>query len=439
MFAELAALHDINLEKSGIQSHDSVSVGERYHKPLRDTYRKLKIDQQSMQRQLLLALAVKAMNDTLGPERIVPSALVFGEFSSLRTLGGAVIPNPTLGERAEAAQKALSHVAKHLAQARVERALNHNTPPATDRTYQPGEQVLIWREKLIENRIGEWVGLYTVTCYDAQTKIVLVQKNADSPHERYNSVQAKPFLMPEVAATDYFQTLHSSRQQFSSERQSLTIHLTELISKDDPRASSPEMRKAIYEEVRDLPKRKTFKVILKEELPDGADALTARFVLAIKSTIDGEVKYKARYVMDGLRDVLKHFMVLGAQTLQASSARLLLALASIFKFEVWPSDMKLAYLQSTEPLRRRVFIKNPAPEFELAPDESFELLKPLHGLCDAGNLWQKSLNDHRTRELNLTPTKCDSSLYFSFRLRELIGINGSYVDDLLLAGTPIFT
>ena len=33
-----------------------------------------------MQRQLLLALTVKAINDTLEPEGIVPSALSFGEF-----------------------------------------------------------------------------------------------------------------------------------------------------------------------------------------------------------------------------------------------------------------------------------------------------------------------------------------------------------------------
>lgn len=32
-----------------------------------------------------LALAVKEMNDTLGPEGLVPSALLFGEFSQVHT------------------------------------------------------------------------------------------------------------------------------------------------------------------------------------------------------------------------------------------------------------------------------------------------------------------------------------------------------------------
>ena len=56
-------------------------------------------------------------------------------------------------------------------------------------------------------------------------------------------------------------------------------------------------------------------------------------------------------------------------------------------FDVWSTDVKLAYLQSSEPLARRVFVSNPALEFELHPDECLELLRPLYGLSDAGDLW----------------------------------------------------
>ena len=38
----------------------------------------------------------------------------------------------------------------------------------------------------------------------------------------------------------------------------------------------------------------------------------------------------------------------------------------------------------------------------------------------------------------MVPTVTDASLYFSFRRGELIGMNGSYVDDLLRAGTQQF-
>ena len=105
---------------------------------------------------------------------------------------------------------------------------------------------------------------------------------------------------------------------------------------------------------------------------------------------------------------------------------------------MWSSDVKVTYLQSTEPLRRHVFISNTAPEFELDPSECFELLKPLYGLCDAGDLWFQSLHNHLLSDLHLEPTKCDPSLYLSIRKGELIGINGSYVDNLLRTGTRDF-
>ena len=476
IFAELAALHDVNIEKSGVESHKSLGIGERYHKPLRDTYRKLQLDYPSMQRQLLLALAVKSMNGTLGAEGIVPSALVFGEFPRLRSLQGPVVPRPSLAERAEAAQQARRYTSQHLAKVKVKRAIHHNTPPASERIYQPGDEVLIWREKQVESRMSEWIGPYTIVTSDSSGKIIVVQKEAGSALERFNTTQVKPFLQPEKVAIDFFnilnrafstyasksstssyphtpleeyRQLHQDNQVEALERRAKTksiatsstpnntasaIQVTEIIDKDDPRASSIEMKNAIKEEVGDLLRRGTFKVILKEELPDGANALTARFVLAIKSNADRQVKYKDRYIIGGHRDNLKHYMVHGAQTLRASSSRLLLALAAAHDFEVWTSDVKLAYLQSTKPIERRVFVKNPAPEFELEPSECFELLRPLYGLYDAGDLWHESLNLHLTQELKFQPTKIDPSLYFSFRNNKLVEIHGSYVDDLLRTG-----
>ena len=95
MFAELTTSQDIDLGNSGTQAQHSLGVGEGYQKPLRDKYRKLKIDFPKMSRQLLLALSVKSMNDTLGPEGIVPSVLVFSEFPSLRAYQGPVVLRPT--------------------------------------------------------------------------------------------------------------------------------------------------------------------------------------------------------------------------------------------------------------------------------------------------------------------------------------------------------
>ena len=297
----------------------------------------------------------------------------------------------------------------------------------------------MWREKVIGNRIGEWKGPYTVLIDDATSKIVLFQKDAKAQQERYNAVQVKPFFSPEIASTQFMKTVHTVLNKYSSNPTVHTIYMTEVIDASVPRAKTPEMKEAIMKEVLYLLKHRTFKFLLKEELPDGANALTPRFVVAIKSNADGKIKYKARYVVDGHRDRLKNFMVHGAQTLQSSSKRLLLAMAALLRFDIWSSDIKLAYLQSTEPLTRRVFTANPSPHFELEPNECFELLRPLYGLCDAGDLRHQTMHKHLVEYLELVPTKVDPSLYFSFRLVELVGINGTYVSNLLRTGDNEFS
>ena len=59
-----------------------------------------------MSRELLLAIATKAINDTLVPEGISALVMVYREFPSLRSYLGARIPLETLVEREIIAQKA---------------------------------------------------------------------------------------------------------------------------------------------------------------------------------------------------------------------------------------------------------------------------------------------------------------------------------------------
>ena len=92
----------------------------------------------------------------------------------------------------------------------------------------------------------------------------------------------------------------------------MSIRMTAVIDKNDPRASSTEMRNSINERVHEIISRKTSKFILKEKLSEGANALSARFALAIKSKADGQVKYEARCGIGGHRDYKKHYKVHGA-------------------------------------------------------------------------------------------------------------------------------
>ena len=68
---------------------------------------------------------------------------------------------------------------------------------------------------------------------------------------------------------------------FTSKDPAFDTQLTDVVEKDEPRSNSPEMQSAFSIEVRDLLRQGAIKVILKEELPDGANELTARFILVI--------------------------------------------------------------------------------------------------------------------------------------------------------------
>ena len=75
---ELASNMGIQLRFSVVTAHNALGIGERLHDPLRRIFRKLRHDNPLTSKQTLLKLAVKAMNDTIGENGLVPSRLVFG-------------------------------------------------------------------------------------------------------------------------------------------------------------------------------------------------------------------------------------------------------------------------------------------------------------------------------------------------------------------------
>ena len=198
------------------------------------------------------------------------------------------------------------------------------------------------------------------------------------------------------------------------------------------------MTEAKKTELRNLLKRGAFKVIVKEDVPLDVNVLPGRFELALKSTEDGEIKHKARYVIGGHRDKHKDFMVHSTTILQPQSIRLLLALASMFGFDVWTADVPQAHLQSAEPLMREIYINKLVPEFELNPDHCLQLLKPLYGLCDSGDLWHDTLDKHHREDLEMKPMRSDLALYIWMVNGLLKGLSDGYVDDLIRAGDGDF-
>lgn len=107
----------------------------------------------------------------------------------------------------------------------------------------------------------------------------------------------------------------------------IDVHLTEILSPDDPRTAL--FNDAKQKEIKGLIDRGTWKLICKDEVLDNANILGGRFVLAIKDAGADKEIWKARFVVQGFRDKLKEFLVHDTSTARQHSTRVLVGLASI--------------------------------------------------------------------------------------------------------------
>jgi hypothetical protein len=99
---------------------------------------------------LALFYALKARNDVANPKGVVPSMLVFGTMPRLfpteidSELDSRTATNH---ERFEATKSARREMIECIAKDKVQTALNSVPPPASIYVLEPGQIVLVWREK----------------------------------------------------------------------------------------------------------------------------------------------------------------------------------------------------------------------------------------------------------------------------------------------------
>lgn len=77
LFRANSAEVGMKLQFSGVESHNFIGVGEKYHNPLRRVFMKSSEDFPRMKKETVLRLALKGCNDTLGPNGLVPTLLLW--------------------------------------------------------------------------------------------------------------------------------------------------------------------------------------------------------------------------------------------------------------------------------------------------------------------------------------------------------------------------
>ncbi|KAF1934509.1 hypothetical protein EJ02DRAFT_507441 [Clathrospora elynae] len=128
-FRAEAKIMGVTCKQVPTEAHWSVGKTERYHAPLRRAWDILHAELAgTMPDEAILQMAVKAVNDTAGPDGLVPTLLVFGAYPRMTTESP---PSPSMVKRSEAIQKATKALRKLTAERQVADALNTRNGPDT--------------------------------------------------------------------------------------------------------------------------------------------------------------------------------------------------------------------------------------------------------------------------------------------------------------------
>ena len=108
------------VQNSRVEYQNSIGSGERYYAPLRRVFNEIILEDPKIERKTALQLLVKATNDTMRSDGIVPSYLVIRCITRFPAVDSTV---PNQNDRMNALEKARNEMATIVAELRVKMAL----------------------------------------------------------------------------------------------------------------------------------------------------------------------------------------------------------------------------------------------------------------------------------------------------------------------------
>ncbi|KAI1769721.1 hypothetical protein F4818DRAFT_435441 [Hypoxylon cercidicola] len=182
----------ITVEEVPVEAHNSIGKLERYYGPVRRAYEVISGDLRgtNIDGPSILQMAVKAVNDTAGPDGLVPTLLVFRAYPRLTESSPST---PSLATRAEAIKKAMQEVHKLKAKRQIANALAmRNGPNTLDTLNLPLQsEVRVYREN------KEWMGPYQLIARNGETCTVEI----NDKQVNFRTTVVKPYLRDETTIT----------------------------------------------------------------------------------------------------------------------------------------------------------------------------------------------------------------------------------------------
>lgn len=480
-FRNNAKIMGITCEEMPIEAHWALGKVERSHGPLRRAFEILKAEiGYCTDDETLLQMAVKALNDTAGPNGIVPTLLVFGAYPRISQDSP---PSPDIARRALAVQKAMKMLRTIRAEVEVNRAINTRNGPDLQSTLSLPIQsdVLIWREN------KGWKGPYKVDSIEGHTITVgttngPIQIRATHVKPYYRTVEAipqdeldtpQPIVReqpqprkrgrPRKATVQAIQPRRRGRPRRAAVRPTFVTYMQWL-----PGIFLTQKEKDSYDlavklrqdnvittpgrpfeesdalEIDALASEDVFQFIRYDaRRHSGLRIFKTRMVREVKNRSTKPIE-KSRLVVQGYGDSEKEAILTQAPTIQRMSQGLILALGPTlvqqFNCQGELRDITQAYTQSRDPLTRTILAELPAELHDRYPPGTILLIqKPLYGLAESGLHWYKTYHSHHTEALEMKVSTYDPCLLFTTNGPHEFGLVGMQTDDTFGFATPLFS
>ena len=463
-FRQFASSMAITTKSVPVEAHWSIGIVERYHAVLRRAY-KIIIDElygTGINKEIALQIAVKAVNDTAGPDGLVPTLLVFGAYPRMHAFDS---PAPSITQRATAIRKAMDEIRKIRAEKQVNDALNTRNGPLVDLLHDLplNSDVLVWREGNA-GHTGTWTGPFKLLGIEGETCKVdlpsgptefrsttvkpyyhVKNDNDNIPMERsgYDDNQNVPTdqlsnTPPATAQDDSLQETPRNRPVRTRQPPTRYQNVADVsIFLQDDSATTPSFTESRRKEISGLLEKGVFEIVAISEVPKDARICGSRFVDEVKNIGTATAFEKSRLVAQAYNDDGKDMVLTQAPTIQRMSQRLILTLCVITGYNLFLRDIAQAYVQSTTSLNREFYLRPPK---ELGLQEGFVLkvIKPLYGVPEAGAHWYNTYHTHHTEKLSMGLSTYDSCLLFTNSDSTGFGVVGLQIDDTLILADDVF-
>lgn len=449
------ALNGIRYEAVPIEAPWRMGAIERAHAPLRLAYLKLRAELPGVPREEILSMAVKSVNDAVGPAGVSPTMTVFGTatraFPALSKEHSVVHT-----DRVRAMQLARLRVQRWHAEQGVKRALAEKGP-------HPGETALAVGEDVLVHRLGRgWTGPLQVINLTPADVEVRDDKGRSAWFERSHvkkwvsdsPAPSPPDIIAGHAEKDAIPELDYVNDQVLGRSDVLfTVpdpsSLSELCSDVlETKVFSPSAENAVRfrnsrtAELEGLLESGVFTTMPRSDaVAAGARIFRTRFVDSVKGYGTPQATDKSRLVLCGFNDREAKELLTKAPTVSKTSVRLLLSVAaSCPGHAVKLRDISQAYTRSETKVQRLVVCEAPL-ELGLPKDTVLELLRPLYGLAEAGLHWYMTYQKFHKEDLRMSPTRLDTCLLSKSSSGDQPapeGLVALQVDDSAIAGTASF-